>query len=149
MFDCHRAILAARSPVFWAMLTTDMVEARTNKVEIKDRKPEVVYAMLEYIYCGQTKDLKSLAEELLQTANYYQISSLKNSSELELIRTISVDNCVGRLILGEDCQAAKLKQTALQFLVHNMKRVVSSNPDWNRHMSHTLQAQVFEYIADL
>jgi len=147
VFDCHKAILASRSPVFRAMLTTDMVEARTNKVEIKDRQPGVVYAMLEYIYCGQTEDLKSFAGELLHAADYYQISSLKDSSELELINTLGIDNCVGRLVLGEDCQAARLKQIALQFLVHNLGRVVTSNPNWNSHMSHALQAQVFEFIA--
>ena len=41
-FDCHMAILAARSPVFMAMFQSDMKEKETLTVNIQDLKAGVV-----------------------------------------------------------------------------------------------------------
>lgn len=55
----HRALLAARSSVFEAMLSRDMQERRTNVIEINDLDPPVVQAMLEYMYTGFAKGMRS------------------------------------------------------------------------------------------
>ena len=73
MYNCHQVILSARSPVFRAMFMADMAEKKTQKVDIKDMTPDVLYAMLIYIYeatlpspekfdqCG--KDLLAAADQ--------------------------------------------------------------------------------------
>ena len=40
-FQCHKAILAARSQVFEAMFKYDMEEKKSSRVEVKDCEPEV------------------------------------------------------------------------------------------------------------
>ena len=48
VFPCHQIILAARSPVFRAMLQADMKEKETRKIDIEDSKPEIVGEMLRF-----------------------------------------------------------------------------------------------------
>jgi len=49
----------ARSTVFHAMLNAPMLEAAQNTIEIPDFEEDVVKAMLDYIYTGDTEDLVS------------------------------------------------------------------------------------------
>ncbi|XP_005411871.1 PREDICTED: speckle-type POZ protein A-like, partial [Chinchilla lanigera] len=48
-FRAHKAILAARSPVFCAMFEHDMEERRKNRVEIRDMEPDVFKEMMSFI----------------------------------------------------------------------------------------------------
>jgi len=62
MFDgfCFDVLgFVARSPVFQAMLNAPMPEAAQNTIEIPYFEEDVVKAMLDYIYTGDTEDLVS------------------------------------------------------------------------------------------
>ena len=52
-FQCHKAILTARSPVLAAMFEHEMKERQLNLVEIEDMDPEVMADMLRFIYTGK------------------------------------------------------------------------------------------------
>lgn len=41
-FSCHKALLAARSPVLAALLRTDMVESTTATITVEDANPSTV-----------------------------------------------------------------------------------------------------------
>lgn len=51
-FSAHRAVLAAASPVFEAMLSTEMQESQTHEIFIEDADERAVHNTLEYIYTG-------------------------------------------------------------------------------------------------
>lgn len=51
-FAAHRAVLAAASPVFAAMLSTDMRESQSQEIHILDADERAVQDTLEYIYTG-------------------------------------------------------------------------------------------------
>ena len=72
-FECHKNILASRSPVLKAMFETNMKEKNTGTVEIQNMTPEVLEKMLLYMYTGQVPDADSDANELLAAADQYQI----------------------------------------------------------------------------
>jgi len=55
-FRCHKAILAARSPVFDAMFSGDFIENTTNTVEIKDIHANTMKHFLDFLYAGQFKE---------------------------------------------------------------------------------------------
>ena len=52
VFPCHQLILAARSPVFKAMIQAEMKEKQTKKIVIKDSNPRTVAEMLNFMYTG-------------------------------------------------------------------------------------------------
>jgi speckle-type POZ protein len=68
-FQVHKAILAARSPVFNAMFEHEMEERKQNRVEITDVDQEVMAEMLRFIYTGRAPNLNKMADELLAAAD--------------------------------------------------------------------------------
>ena len=76
VFSAHKAVLAARSPVFQAMFQNDMVESRTNQATIQDIDAPVFESLLFFIYTGKL-DSESNHEELFLAADKYQVDTLK------------------------------------------------------------------------
>lgn len=87
---CHRAILAARSPVFSAMfMHADTNEAKNVGPERKSLSPqgvlviedldmEVVRELVNYIYAGRfSRDVGEQAGDLLIAADKYRLEQLK------------------------------------------------------------------------
>ena len=74
-FQAHKALLAARSPVFEAMFAHEMEERKHNRVEIMDVEPEVLHEMLRFIYTGKSDHLNKMADDLLAAADKVSIST--------------------------------------------------------------------------
>jgi len=133
VFPCHQFMLAARSPVLRAMFHSPMSEAATKKVEIKDLAPDILDAMLLFMYTGEVPNLEERASELLAAAEKYQMDQLKDMCEQELIRTTDCGNALAHLFLGDKYQAAGLRQKAAQIVALNLKAVLA-NPEWKTQL---------------
>ncbi len=68
-FYVHKAVLAARSPVFAAMFQHEMEEKKQNRVEITDVDPVVLREMLRFIYTGKSSNLDKMEADLLSAAD--------------------------------------------------------------------------------
>lgn len=62
-FKAHKALLIARSEYFRAMLTHDTIEANTGQVKVSDIDPQVMRAVLRFIYSGNI-EINSLEETI-------------------------------------------------------------------------------------
>lgn len=113
----HRAILAARSSVFAAMLAHDTEEAKNNYMEIKDLEFDVVLEMLSFIYSGRCPRLSELGAELLIAADKYSLADLKLHCEKALMGALSIDNSCEFLILSDIHSASKLREKAVEFIL--------------------------------
>ena len=129
VFPCHQLILAARSPVFKAMFQAEMKEKQTKKIVIKDCHPDVVSEMLHFIYTGDisTEKFSDLARDLIRVGDKYQLDYLKNMCEDKLCSTLSVENSIEYLVLGDSYNASKLKKMALELVAKNMKKIVDTD----------------------
>lgn len=78
-FNVHKAILAARSPVFAAMFEHKMRESQSDRVDVADVDAEVMREMLRFMYTGQAPNLERMADDLLAAADKYQLDRLKVS----------------------------------------------------------------------
>lgn len=65
----HKAILAARSPVFAAMFQHDLEENKQGFVSITDLDIDVLREMLRFIYTGKVTKLDTMADSLLAAAD--------------------------------------------------------------------------------
>jgi speckle-type POZ protein len=74
--EAHKAILAARSEVFDAMLTIDMEEKRENFVAIEDFDSNVLRELLRFIYCEHVANIEKLDIDLYKVAEKYAIERL-------------------------------------------------------------------------
>lgn len=132
-FKAHKAILAARSPMFRGMFSHDMKETKLNRVDVPDVDADVLQEMLRFIYTGKSlleqrlqnkeqRDQKELerdqhlAIELLQAANKYQLDRLKLICEEALLRTLSAESVAEILALADLYNASQLKRRAIEFI---------------------------------
>ena len=119
-FDVHRIILGSRSSVFRAMFNNDMTEGNSNKIEVKKMEPEVLKALLVYIYTGQT-NFSIKPEEVLKAAEMYDLRLLKNFYEEKLCTSLDISNVNDMLVLGDLHRATTLKRDAMKLIVDNLE----------------------------
>ncbi|XP_059104721.1 speckle-type POZ protein-like [Peromyscus eremicus] len=130
-FRAHKAILAARSPVFRAMFQHDMEESRKNRVEIPDLEPQVFKAMMGFIYTGKAPDLDNMADAVLAAADKYGLERLKVMCEDALCRDLSVENAAHTLFLADLHSSGQLKTQALDFITAHASEV-SETSGWKK-----------------
>ncbi|XP_053698228.1 protein roadkill isoform X4 [Sabethes cyaneus] len=115
-FQAHKAILAARSPVFAAMFEHEMEERKQNRVAITDVDHEVLKEMLRFIYTGKAPNLDKMADDLLAAADKYALEKLKVMCEEALCVNLSVETAAETLILADLHSADQLKAQTIDFI---------------------------------
>lgn len=128
-FKVHRAILASQSTVFKRMFEVDMKEKQSSIVNISDVPPAVVSDLIAYFYTGTAPNVRTLAKELLNTANKYELPRLFAICEKELEMKMEVANVVDTLILADLHSPAYLKKACLNFIHLNLAEVQKTN-EW-------------------
>uniref|UniRef100_A0A1I8AB10 BTB domain-containing protein n=1 Tax=Steinernema glaseri TaxID=37863 RepID=A0A1I8AB10_9BILA len=130
VYKCHKAILAARSSFFHAMFShSETTENVTGTVKLDDITPEVVYAVLYFIYSGKC-DFNSVAPaELLAAADRFCLEALKRECELALMKNNTLENVCSRLRLADMYHAERLRQRALLTIFRNQNTVLQSE-EW-------------------
>lgn len=137
-FHAHKCILAARSPVFKAMFQYRLSETLTSRVVIEDLRPEVIRAMLKYIYTAylpSDADIEPIACDLYIAAEKYFIESLKIKCREYLVEHLNMDTCIQTYIVAELYNDAMLRKQALKYINENIDRV-TQNSEWTELMTH-------------
>ncbi|XP_051012828.1 speckle-type POZ protein-like [Acomys russatus] len=147
-FRAHRAILAARSPVFSAMFEHDMKEKPQDPIEIQDMEPQVFKEMMGFIYTGKVPNLHSLAPGVLAAADRYCLERLKAMCEDTLCRDLSVENAAHTLFLADLHRAEQLRMQALDFITVHASEV-SETSGWKEMVeAHPhLLAEAFQSLS--
>lgn len=145
-FQVHKAILAARSPVFEAMFASDLEEAKQNRVEITDIEPEVFELLLRYIYSDRVPQESDYALELCIAADkvsvsiviwcqipnltisltQYQLVQLKAACELLLLESISLESVSSVLLFADLYSANQLKTACIDYFTAHSKEVMAT-----------------------
>ena len=119
-FKVHRAVLAARSPVF-AKMFTDKSE---KKLQLDDIGSDTLQELLRYVYCGKVNSFYRV-EEILCAAEKYELDGLKVMCQEYLCKRLSKTNVVDKFRLACQCKNAEmLKNGAIEFMADNMKDVL-------------------------
>ena len=146
-FKAHKVILAVQSPVFRAMFESEMMESKSNRVEIDDIDEELMEETLTFIYTGKSPNVDEMASELLFPADKYQLDHLKLMCEKVLCRDVKVENVIDVLVLADKHNANQLKTICLQFIATNASETMQT-PSWKSlkpaQEYHSLVTEVFE-----
>ncbi|CAJ1409885.1 unnamed protein product [Effrenium voratum] len=94
-FPVHRAVLAAASTVFAAMLDTEMKESQAREIIISDSDEESVQHMLEYIYTGCVAERAGCG--MIVLGHKYDIPGLVEYASPVALGNITPDNCVAQV----------------------------------------------------
>ncbi|KAI9562786.1 hypothetical protein GHT06_010241 [Daphnia sinensis] len=137
IFECghlvggHVTILSASSPVFEAMFTNDMVEAKTGQVAITDIEKEIFKEPMHYIYAGHTSTplTELTARSLYEAAEKYDIQDLREECVDFLLFHIQLNNAIHLLIWANAHSIDEIKEAALKFVAENF-RTLCPTAEW-------------------
>lgn len=91
---CHKNILAARSPIFYAMISADLREAQQGFVNIREFNSTIMRQVLRFIYSENVEDLDKIACDLIGAAQKYQLEDLKKKCIGSIYKNLTKDNAV-------------------------------------------------------
>ncbi|GAV90398.1 BTB domain-containing protein [Cephalotus follicularis] len=148
----HRAVLAARSPVFHGMFSHNLKEKELSTIDISDMPIEVCQAFLCYIYGNiQHEEFLSHRLALLRAADKYDISDLKEACHESLLQDIDKKNVLERLQNASLYQLPKLKTSCLRYLV-KFGKIYDIRDDFNAFLQcadRDLIAEVFNEVLSV
>ncbi|XP_064974130.1 BTB/POZ domain-containing protein At1g55760 isoform X2 [Musa acuminata AAA Group] len=141
----HRAVLAARSPVFRSMFSHDLREKELSTVDISDMSFEACQAFLNYIYGNfQPEEFLRHRVALLGAADKYDIADLKEACHESLLEDIDAVNVLERLHTAYLYGLPRLKGGCMRYLV-NFGKIYELWDDFNAF----LQTADRELIAEI
>ncbi|NWT75945.1 SPOP protein, partial [Prunella himalayana] len=152
-FKGHKAILAARSPVFSAMFEHEMEESKKNRVEINDVEPEVFKEMMCFIYTGKAPNLDKMADDLLAAADKVNsgfVGAGGAGMPWDFLSTEAWDgqNAAEILILADLHSADQLKTQAVDFINYHASDVMETSGWKSMVVSHPhLVAEAYRSLA--
>ncbi|XP_049944331.1 speckle-type POZ protein-like [Schistocerca serialis cubense] len=122
----HRAVLAARSPVFADMLRRVTVEGSSSQLVLSDTEGPVLRQVLAYLYTLQVPQLPSMAPKLLVAADVYGLSVLKAHCEQQVVAQLSVETAAAAGVIAIRHSANRLKQAAVAFIKAHLLHVMAT-----------------------
>ncbi|KAI4974875.1 hypothetical protein ZWY2020_048482 [Hordeum vulgare] len=132
-FHAHRAILAARSPVFKAELFGPMAEATMACVTLHEIEPVVFKTLLRFVYTNSLPvdrelgdSVTDMVKHLLAAADRYALDLLKLACAQKLWDSVSVDTVADVLACAEIYNCQELKSRCIDFVMakDNFKKTV-------------------------
>lgn len=97
----HKAILSARSPVFFTMLTSGMQEATESSVHVPDFDSVTMKELLRFVYCNETRNMSEVVFDLTFAAEKYEISQLKQVCSNYMKSKITTENIIDIMIIAD------------------------------------------------
>jgi speckle-type POZ protein len=114
-FLAHRCVIAERSSVFKAMLTTDMAEKKLSRIVIDDIDDATMQELLRFIYTKEVQNL-ALAPKLLYAAEKYDLYELKSICASHITEQVSEENVFENLVLADRHNEQQLLNECMKFI---------------------------------
>ncbi|KAM0931034.1 hypothetical protein ACQ4PT_000542 [Festuca glaucescens] len=159
-FPAHRAVLAARSPVFKAQLCGLMVEKEGSCINVEDMLPDVFGALLHFIYTDLLPPFndfdedgrKEIVRHLLEAADRYAIERLKLICEAVLCTCLDIETVVTTYALADLHQCNILKEACIKFMATpKTMGMVMASKDYGtlKRKSASLAIEILEGVCKL
>ncbi|KAK0072548.1 hypothetical protein PV326_014358, partial [Microctonus aethiopoides] len=90
----HKIILAACSPVLFAMFKADVTEPVNTRFVVTDIEVDIMEKVIEFMYTGTIYPIPEFDDllSILEVADKYQIINLKELCEEKLSQSMTIDN---------------------------------------------------------
>ena len=119
----HRVVLAAVSPYFNAMFTSDLVESKQEVVSLNDLDPFAVQMVVEFAYIARVNITVDNVQSLLTVASLLQVEPLVEKCCYFLEHELHPSNCLGirRFAYSHGCLV--LSKIAYDYAMRNFNQV--------------------------
>ena len=143
-FKAHKAVLAATSPFFLTLLTSDMKESKEQliKIELEEATTAVMEDVLKYVYTGNVLVTEERAHNLFVTADYLLLPGLKTMTGNFLKEVVSIENCIFNYYFAEKYQSLELKEKSFEVINSHFSVVMETENFLNLGVK-----QVMEWVS--
>ncbi|KAH1175676.1 hypothetical protein KIL84_022201 [Mauremys mutica] len=117
-----RVLLAAVSPYFKDIFTSSCKESQGGEVVLQDMAPSILQSILKYIYTEELSLSLETAPDLFAAASKLQILPLVEICCRFLLKTISIQNCIGLYRLAQAYNHQALLYATTQLITLNFGR---------------------------
>ena len=100
-FNIHSLVLATMSPVFRAMMQSDMAEAAKKEATFPHISDVIMAKVIDYAYKGTCTFTRDHLMDLIKAAHYLQITKLLKLCEEHVITVLQPSNCFSWYSLAE------------------------------------------------
>ncbi|XP_019646803.1 PREDICTED: kelch-like protein 26 [Branchiostoma belcheri] len=118
-FVAHRAVLAACSDYFRAMLTGSLKESKEREIVLHGMKASALEACIDFIYSGQIGLSPQNIGDIINVAAYLQIPTVLELCCTYYKDSITVENCLDITHAAQSYGVTELKEFADDFIVRN------------------------------
>ncbi|PKU73697.1 BTB/POZ and MATH domain-containing protein 1 [Dendrobium catenatum] len=162
VFNAHKLVLAARSPVFMAQFYGPMKDRDKECIKVDEMEAPVFKALLHFIYWDALPDIEELtglsakcastlmAQHLLAAADRYALERLRLLCEVKLCEDVAVNTVATTLALAEQHHCQQLKSVCLKFvaLPDNLRAVMQTEGfEYLKTSCPSVLTQLLEYVA--
>ena len=123
MFQCHRVIVSACSPVLKAMMTSEMIEATKQQVTLDNIPPAVMELLLEYMYKGTIHIPNEYLQTAVEACDYLELLELKAQCVNQAPNTITPSNVISWHKLAGNFNISELKTKCSEIFASSMTDV--------------------------
>jgi len=143
-FKAHKAVLAAASPFFLALLESDMKECNEQliRIELEEATASIMEDVLKYVYTGNVSVTEDSGHNLIATADYLLLPGLKTAACDFLKEKVTVENCVFNYYFADKYQCVELKEESCEEINSNFRVVMETEAFLNLDMK-----QVMEWVS--
>ena len=125
--SAHRAIVAAGSPVFHAMLYGNMKESNEKEIELPSVDTETFSNLLMFLYTGRIKVNPECFENILDTARFFNVSSVEVKIADFIARSLNIKNFFSIINVAIDKKFDQLLEHCLIFMDGNAHELVTAS----------------------
>jgi len=119
----HRTILAAASPYFNAMFTSDVIEARRHQVVIQGLSRSTLNALLDFIYTGGIRVTQDNVQDLLIGSDMIQVQEVVDLCTRFLLDQLDPTNAIGMYRFAVGHNFMRLRESTMDFVYKNFPAV--------------------------
>ncbi|KAG8467236.1 hypothetical protein KFE25_000552 [Diacronema lutheri] len=123
-FACHRAILAASSTYFKAIFTSRCKETGMGDVTLQDVDPTVFEEIVRLCYGGPVRLDRTNVVRLMQSAEFYGISDLRDSCTAFFQQALSVEVYYELLDLAMTIRCDSAQQLCIRALAKDFSTAI-------------------------
>ena len=144
----HKLILSARSPVFRAMLQTDMSERANGEIKINDADKDVLKEMVGYLYTAKVEEKFTKYKELLILANKYEVEELIKLCGTKVAESLNDDNALQVGVFAELHNAEDLMKACVKYIMDNKPNSLNQNWEDLVKGSPKMMAEMIRHLLD-
>ncbi|XP_035677197.1 kelch-like protein 24 [Branchiostoma floridae] len=122
---CHRAVLAACSPYFKAMLFGRFREGQAKEVTFKDISCETLRQLVNYVYTGVVTFTARNVELFFHASSMFQLPFLTDACCKYMVHNMNISHCLELFHFAKTHFCEELAREAKHFALKNLPDVIS------------------------